>query len=191
MPITRIEEMPSYTQAFADYQVSLREAGEDEAAQLKVKLSWSDRQRELDREMTQANEHERTVTEAKARIAATYPDVPSHIYESAPDAEKMELVAKSFHEAVEAAKTAAAGGVNPNDGGAAGGQPPVGAGAPSPAGDSENDLTSQIRKLRDEYNAAEGDAFKRKQIAMKLSTLELGGIVQPQLAIMKTGANNE
>lgn len=140
MTIAKIEELPEFQKAYTDYTIALRDAGEDETAQLKAKLAWSDKEKEFNAAMHSQNESERQINDAKAKIAAEYPDTPEVIYVNLPTPEAMVEAAKTFSETV-AAKTQSTGASgDPGTGsGGQGGQPPTGSGNPPTGGGSADD----------------------------------------------------
>lgn len=187
--LTEPTQLPGYTEALAEHKVALKEAGDDEAAKLKAQLAWSERQRQFDSQLVAHNDSERKVVEAKARLAAEYPDVPESVYASAATPEAMEEHAKAFNEALQA-KVAAA---NPQaqqqqQTAAAAGQPPVGAdGGHTPQPGFKADYISAV----DKFNSPEAQKsqYLRKQAADQILNVGFNGIVGPILKNARAEAN--
>lgn len=142
-----IEKMPQYTQLNVDHQIALSNAGDDETAQLRAKLEWSDKRQALENERQRVNSEFRALNEGREKIKAEYPDVPENLYSGRSTVEEMEVVAREFDEAVKARGSGA-----PAPSAASTGQPPTGLGTPPASNDGE-EWADRLGELRSKINS--------------------------------------
>lgn len=185
MAYTRVEELPNYPQAFADHQVALREAGDDETAKLRAQLAWTEKQRDLEKALTQHNEQERLMTDAKTQVAKDFPNVPEHVYTAAASPEAMAAAAKTFDDALQSAVASQ----NPaNATPPPGGQPPTGLGQPTP---DPNDLSTDFGNMAQKYRESWGNADTRKRIANRMTTRQVNEVVGVAMRNAKNEASRQ
>lgn len=167
----RIEDMPEYAQKNTDYQITLRDAGDDEAMQLRAKLGWSDQRAAMENDRHTNNENHRKLLQTAARLKEQYgDDVPENIYASKGTPDEMEQAAKEFNDVLQS-RLNQQNPTPPTTPGSTG-QPPTGiqANQPPPTGE---EWANRLGELRGKINAgqashAEVEEFQNIRINMQM-----------------------
>jgi len=166
----KIEDLPEFNQKSTDYQIALREAGDDESLQLKAKLAWSEERAGMENRRHTDNENHRKLLQTAARLKEQYgDDVPEGVYASKTSPDEMEQAAKEFNDVLQARLGQQAPPPTPGSTG----QPPSGVSANQPPANPENAWADRLAELRSKINAgqathAEVEEFQNIRINMQM-----------------------
>jgi len=169
---SRIEDMPEFNQKNLDYNIALREAGDDEALQLRTKLAWSEERAAMENRRHTENENHRRLLQTASQLKEQYGDnVPETVYGSKGTPEEMEAAAKEFNDALQS-RLSQASSAPPSPGST--GQPPTGIAASNPPATlPENQWADRLGELRGAINTGratkeEVEEFQNIRINMQM-----------------------